>query len=155
MFSAKLSGVNDELTTLLARRKRDESLVTWLRLVRLLKKARHRVAGPVEAAGLSAGAFDLLVDIGERPGTSQQACGDRIGVTKGNVTQHLARLERRGLVRRDPAGRRNDLYLTEPGKLLLGSVLDAHDDGVRQVLGVLSGEDLRSLRTLLRKLERN
>ena len=146
--------MNDEMTSLLAYRKRDEALLTWLRLVRLLKQARRTVAGPFEAAGLSSGAFDLLVDIGERPGTSQQACGDRIGVTKGNVTQHLARLEGRGLVRRDPAGRRNDLFLTADGKLLLGSVLDAHDDGVRQVLGVLSGEDLRSLRALLRKLER-
>ena len=146
--------MNDELTNLLAERKHDEAVVTWLRLVRLLKKTRRQVAGPVEAAGLSAGAFDLLVDIGERPGTCQQACGDRLGVTKGNVTQHLARLERRGLVRRNPAGRRNDLYLTEPGTFLLGSVLDAHDEGVRQALGVLSREDLRSLRALLRKLER-
>ena len=115
------------MTNLLAARSRDEALLTWVRLVRLAKKARRSVGGPLEAAGLSDGAFDLLVDIGEHPGTSQQACADRVGVTKGNVTQHLVRLERRGLVRRDPVGRRNDLSLTESGELLLGSVLADHD----------------------------
>jgi len=142
------------MTNLLAARSRDEVLLTWVRLVRLAKTARRSVGSPLEAAGLSDGAFDLLVDIGEHPGTSQQACADRVGVTKGNVTQHLVRLERRGLVRRDPAGRRNDLSLTESGELLLSSVLAGHDRGMRELLGVLSAEDLRNLRAILRKLDR-
>jgi DNA-binding MarR family transcriptional regulator len=146
--------MSDAMTNLLAARSRDEALLTWVRLVRLAKKARRSVGAPLEVAGLSDGAFDLLVDIGEHPGTSQQACADRVGVTKGNVTQHLVRLERRGLVRRDPAGRRNDLSLTESGELLLGSVLATHDGGMRELLGVLSAEDLRSLRAILRKLDR-
>ena len=142
------------MTNMLATRSRDEGLLTWVRLVRLAKKGRRSVGSPVEAAGLSDGAFDLLVDIGEHPGTSQQACADRVGVTKGNVTQHLVRLERRGLVRRDPAGRRNDLSLTESGELLLGSVLTAHDEGMHEFLGVLSAEDLQNLRAILRRLDR-
>jgi DNA-binding MarR family transcriptional regulator len=146
--------MSDAMTNLLAARSRDEVLLTWVRLVRLAKKARRRVGSPLEAAGLSDGAFDLLVDIGEHPGTSQQACADRVGVTKGNVTQHLARLERRGLVRRDPVGRRNDLSLTESGGLLLSSVLADHDQAMRELLGVLSGEDLQSLRAILRRLDR-
>jgi DNA-binding MarR family transcriptional regulator len=142
------------MANMLAARSRDEALLTWVRLVRLAKKARRSVGSPLEAAGLSDGAFDLLVDIGEHPGTSQQACADRVGVTKGNVTQHLQRLERRGLVRRDPSGRRNDLSLTEPSELLLSSVLAAHDPRMREFLDVLSGEDLRNLRAILRKLDR-
>ena len=125
-----------------------------MRLLRLAKKARRSVGGPLEAAGLSDGVFDLLVDIGEHPGTSQQACADRVGVTKGNVTQHLVRLERRGLVQRAPVGRRNDLALTESGELLLGSVLTAHDEGMRGLLGVLGAEDLQNLRAILRRLDR-
>jgi DNA-binding MarR family transcriptional regulator len=154
LFSAKLSTMSDAMTNILATRSRDEALLTWVRLVRLAKKGRSSVGSPIKAAGLSDGTFDLLVDIGEHPGTSQQACADRVGVTKGNVTQHLQRLERRGLVRRDPAGRRNDLFLTESGKLLLSSVLAAHDEGMHELLGVLSAEDLRSLRAILRKLDR-
>lgn len=142
------------MTNMLAARSRDEALLTWVRLVRLAKKGRSSVGSPITAAGLSDGTFDLLVDIGEHPGTSQQACADRVGVTKGNVTQHLQRLERRGLVRRDPAGRRKDLSLTEPGELLLSSVLVAHDRGMRELLGVLSAEDLRNLRAILRRLDR-
>ena len=146
--------MSDAMTNLLAARSRDEVLLTWVRLVRLAQQGRRNVGSPVNAAGLSDGAFDLLVDIGEHSGTSQQACADRVGVTKGNVTQHLQRLERRGLVRREPAGRRNDLSLTEPGELLLSSVLVAHDAGMRGFLGVLSGADLRNLRAILRKLDR-
>ncbi len=142
------------MTNLLAARSPDEVLLTWVRLVRLAKKARRRVGSSLEAAGLSDGAFDLLVDIGEHPGTSQQACADRVGVTKGNVTQHLARLERRGLVRRDPMGRRNNLSLTGSGELLLIAVLADHDRGMREFLGVLSAEDLRKLRAILRRLDR-
>ena len=139
---------------MLAARSRDEVLLTWVRPCASRKKARRSVGSPLEAAGLSDGAFDLLVDIGEHPGTMQQACADRVGVTKGNVTQHLVRLERRGLVQRDPIGRRNDLSLTESGELLLGSVLAAHDQGMRELLGVLSAEDLRNLRAILHKLDR-
>jgi DNA-binding MarR family transcriptional regulator len=146
--------MSDAMTNMLAERSRDEALLTWLRLVRLVKKARRSVAGPVENAGLSGGTFDLLVDIGQHPGTSQQPCADRTAVTKGNVTQHLVRLERRGAVRRDPVGRRNDLYLTQSGESLLDSVLAAHDDGVHELLGVLSREELRSMYAVLRKLER-
>jgi DNA-binding MarR family transcriptional regulator len=146
--------MSDEMTNPLAARSRDETLLTWVRLVRLAKKARRSVGSPLEAAGLSDGAFDLLVDIGEHPGTIQQTCADRVGVTKGNVTQHLVRLERRGLMRRDPAGRRNELSLTESGELLLRSVLTAHDEGMREFLGVLSAEDLQILRAILRRLDR-
>ena len=142
------------MTNMLAARSRDETLLTWVRLVHLAKKARASVGSPLKAVGFSDGTFDLLVDIGEHPGTSQQACADRVGVTKGNVTQHLVRLERRGLVRRDPAGRRNDLSLTEPGELLLSALLAAHDQGMRELLGVLSAEDLQDLRAILRKLDR-
>jgi DNA-binding MarR family transcriptional regulator len=142
------------MTNMLAARSRDETLLTWVRLVRLAKKARRSVGSPLEAAGLSDGAFDLLVDIGEHPGTMQQECAGRVGVTKGNVTQHLVRLEQRGLVRRDPAGRRNDLSLTESGELLLSSVLTVHDEGMREFLGVLGAADLHNLRAILRRLDR-
>ncbi len=142
------------MTNMLAARSRDETLLTWVRLVRLAKKARRSVGSPLEAVGLSHGAFDLLIDIGEHPGTMQQACAGRVGVTKGSVTQHLQRLEQRGLVRRDPAGRRNDLSLTESGELLLSSVLADHDRGMRELLDVLGAEDLRNLRAILRQLDR-
>lgn len=141
-------------TNMLAARRRDEALLTWVLLVRIIKRARRSVGPTVETAGLSEGAFDLLVDIGEHPGTTQQACAQRVAVTKGNVTQHLVRLERRGLVRRARAGRCNDLRLTESGELLLASVLAAHDEAMHALLGVLSAADQRHLRAILRRLDR-
>ena len=41
------------MTNLLAARSPDEVLLTWVRLVRLAKKARRRVGSSLEAAGLS------------------------------------------------------------------------------------------------------
>jgi DNA-binding MarR family transcriptional regulator len=108
----------------------------------------------MESAGLSGPALDLLIDIGEHPGTSQQSCADRAAVTKGNVTQHLVRLEQRGLVQRETAGRCNELRLTVSGESLLGSVLAAHDDRMREFLSVLSTADQRDLRAILRRLDR-
>ena len=141
------------MSPLFRRRQRDPALLTWVRLVRVVKKARRHVAGPIEAAGLSGGQFDVLVEAGVHDGTSQQDCADRLGVTKGNVSQHVHRLEARGLLRRDADGRANALHLTPEGLAVMDRVLQDHDAGVHTVLGALTDDELRQLSALLRKID--
>lgn len=137
------------------RRQRDPVLLVWLRLVRVVKKARHHVAGPVEKANLSEGQFDVLVEVGIHEGANQQECATRLAVTKGNISQHVSQLEARGLLLRSAEGRANALYLTQDGWRLLQDVMPAHDSGVRHMLGSLTNDELRQLGTLLTKIDRN
>ena len=139
---------------LLARRRRDDAVLAWYRLIRVFRKSRRHVVEPIRHANLSGGQFDLLLQIGREEGTNQQSCAERLGVTKGNVTQLLDRLEERGLVVRQREGRSNSLFLTDAGHALIADVVPAHDEGARTVLGGLDREELRQLSRLLRKVDR-
>ena len=103
---------------------------------------------------LSQGQFDLLAEVAVQEGTNQQSCADRLNVTKGNVAQHLKTLEERGLMRREKVGRNNQIYLTETGWDLFGSIMTPHDEYVREVLSPLSKEEVKQLSSTLRKINR-
>ncbi len=44
--------------------------------------------------------FDLLMQVALEDGINQQTCANRMNVTKVNITQHIDRLEKRELIRR-------------------------------------------------------
>lgn len=140
--------------TLLVKRSKDPFLLTWLRLLKVVRKARHHVSGPLEAGGITGPQLALLVDVCLREGSNQKGCAERLQVTKGNIAQHLRRLEGEGLVERTSEGREKALALTPKGHCAVRSVVPAHDAGVRRILGGLSKSELRQLARLLRKIER-
>ena len=144
----------DTIPDLFRERARDTAVLTWYRLIRVVKKARRYVVDPIREQAMSGGQFDLLVEIGRNDGTTQTEVAESLGVTAGNVTQHLDRLEERGLVVREPAGRSNALHLTEAGQALVADMVPRHDDGVRRVLEPLTAAELKELSRLLRKVER-
>ena len=138
----------------LSARRKDDRLLAWLRLVRVVKQARSHVEGPMGRSDLTGPQLDVLVEVGLAAGLNQDECASRLGVTKGNIAQHVARLEGRGLIGRRPEGRSKVLFLTEEGHAVVKAVVPAHDDGVRSVLESLSRTEVRQLGKLLRKVER-
>ena len=98
--------------------------------------------------------FDLLMQVAFEDGTNQQSCADRMNVTKGNITQHLDRLEKRDLIQRQKEGRTNCLHLTEAGNDLVANVIPVHDQRVREILSLLTRDELRQFQSILRKLDR-
>jgi len=135
-------------------RSRDPELLTWYRFIRVLRKTISVMDEPMQDLNVSRYQFDLLMQVAFEDGINQQTCAERMNVTKGNVTQHIDRLENRDLIRRQKEGRTNCLHLTETGSDLVSTMMPIHDRRVREILSLLDREELRQFQSILRKLDR-
>jgi len=136
-----------------ARRRPDASVVAWLRLTRVFQKVEQASLEEFRNAGISAGQFDVLAQVGAAEGATQQQVADALLVTKSNVCQLLDRMERAGLVERRQHGRTNHLYLTPEGKRLHDRIVPAHERHIIELFSALSAEEQATLMGLLRKLD--
>ncbi|MCL6649137.1 MAG: MarR family transcriptional regulator [Chloroflexi bacterium] len=133
-------------------------VVLWLRLLRVVRQRKLQAAVQLAGHGLTLPQFDLLVQLGAHPGISQQELADRLFVTKGNVCGVIDRLAERGLLSRqpDPTDRRvNRLALTPAGQALLEQLLPEHEALIAQLFAALDPAEQRTLRRLLRRLDRS
>ncbi|MHB1837901.1 MAG: MarR family winged helix-turn-helix transcriptional regulator [Solirubrobacteraceae bacterium] len=93
-----------------------------MRFLRATRAARARVAREPAFAGITFAQYQLL-DAAERIGSAGNArVAELAGVSGATATQALARLEQRGLLRRDRAptdGRAVTITLTPTGRKLL------------------------------------
>ncbi len=126
----------------------------WLRLARVYHQIDRASAEFLRQWNLSVAQFDVLVQIGAREGLTQQELADHLLVTKGNISQLLARMERRGLVRRTQDGRALVLSLTAEGRRLRAIVVPAQEALIARRLAPLDPAGLRALSVALRALDR-
>ena len=136
-------------------RIRDPVLLTWIRLIRVLKKIFRHMDEPIENLNLSRYQFDLLMQATFEPGINQQTCAQRMNVTKGNITQHLDKLEAQGLIQRTKVGRENELRLSKAGEELVTAFMPVHDARVKEILSSLSPEEIGQLQAIFRKLDQS
>jgi MarR family 2-MHQ and catechol resistance regulon transcriptional repressor len=146
--------MNREITALIRERDRDPAMLTWYRFVRVLRKIIANMDELMQDLDVSRSQFDLLMQVAFEAGVNQQTCADRMNVTKGNIAQHVNWLEKNGLIIRQKEGRTNYLYLTEQGKELMANIMPLHDRRVREILSVLSWEELRQFQSIVRKFDR-
>jgi DNA-binding MarR family transcriptional regulator len=147
--------MSDEMTDLIETRSRDPELLTWYRFVRVLRKVIAQMDDLMLEMEVSRSQFDLLMQIAFDEGINQQTCAERMNVTKGNIAQHIARMEKQGLVQRQKIGRTNVLRLTETGRDLVVSILPVHDQRVKTVLSALSSEEVQQFQTIMRRFDRS
>ncbi|HYY88546.1 MAG TPA: MarR family winged helix-turn-helix transcriptional regulator [Chloroflexota bacterium] len=133
---------------------RTPGLLAWLRLVRVYHKLQRAEAGRLRCWGLSPAQFDVLAHVGAAEGLSQQRLADALLVTKGNICQILDKMERDGLIQRQPVGRVNQVYLTEAGRQLEAEVVPGHERFMADQLAVLCAAEQLQLHQLLRALDR-
>ena len=133
---------------------RDPLVLTWHRMLRVTKKIDRYASEPIRTAGLSRPQTEMLAAIAVDEGLSQQTYADRLLITKGNITQHLERLEERGLITRRRDGRTKTLYLTDAGRELLQRILPEHDVRLQEEFSVLGAEEFEQLGMIIRKLDR-
>jgi len=133
---------------------RRPSVLAWLRLLRVALKVERALGEQLRVWGLNNAQFDVLAHVGVAEGITQQELADSLLVTKGNVTQLLARMEERGLILRRREGRTNRLFLTDEGRRLFAEVVPAHEALIDERLSVLSQGEQAQLHELLRKLDR-
>ena len=138
------------------RPKHHPALLAWLRLARfngvVMRGADKRLRQNWEITGTE---FDILAQIGATPGMTQQALSEQLLVTEGNITYQIAKLEKRGLLKRKVEGRCKHLYLSEAGQTLAEEALPEQEDWHIKQLSALSETEQKQLLGLLRKLSRS
>jgi len=129
--------------------------MAWMRLARVFQKIDRASEVRLRPWNLNVAQFDVLARVGAAEGITQQELADRLLVTKGNISQLLDRLERRGLLKRCQEGRTNTLSLTEEGQQLYAQVVPAQEEMVAQHFSALTSQEVNQLLHLLRKLDRS
>lgn len=122
----------------------------WLRLLSctnmILRHLRRNLKG---AYSLTMPRFDLLAQVARPPvGPSLGELSRRLLVTKGNITDIVARLEAVDLIerRRDAAdGRVQYVFLTESGRALYDRIVPEHSRWLSELMQEVSEKDLETL----------
>jgi DNA-binding MarR family transcriptional regulator len=134
---------------------RNPAVRAWVRMLRVSQKMQPALAERLRSLGLNPAEFGILDTLAAREGLTQQELADTLLVSKGNMTYHLCRMEKRGLVDRRPEGRKNRLYLTGEGWRLLEEALPEHEALIDEGFSGLPIEERAWLADLLKKLERS
>lgn len=128
------------------------------RISRLARELEQRLEPVYREHGLEPGWYDVLASL-RRGGPPYRARPtDLMGalmLTSSGTTKRLDRLERAGLIARepDPDDRRGTLIaLTPAGRRLVDGVTEAHLDNERRLLASLGDDEQRRLAGLLRTL---
>jgi DNA-binding MarR family transcriptional regulator len=132
----------------------DFTLLTWIRYMRVGKKIGSDLREVMGNESLSRHQFGLLLEIYHSEGEMQQDYAEKLQVTKGNIVQHLDRLETRGFIERRREGRSNLIYLATAGITFVEKIMPLHDDTVRKYFSKLSQNEIKELYGLLKKLDR-
>ena len=116
----------------------------------------HRIAqeGAVELAsfGLTPAKFQLLVQIRSRPGVAQWQLAEVAGVTKGNISQLVKKVEEAGFVLRVRNQGTDELAITDSGETLLAEVVPAHNAFMTRTFASLAADELETLCRLVGRL---
>lgn len=133
---------------------RQQGVLAWLRMARIVGRTHREAGDRLKDWGISNAQFDVIAQVGASAGLTQQELAEKLFVTQGNVCQLLNGLENKGLVERRRKGRKNHLFLSEPGKELARDVVSDHEHWQAARLEALDAAEQRELLRLLRKLDR-
>lgn len=148
MFSAKHGEEKVE------RVEQTKALRVWGQLNRISQKIARAGTERLRPHGLTPAQFGMLRRIAQKPDQTQQDLVEQAGVTRGNVSQLLAKLEGDGLVVRVPHANSNLLRLTPTGRQRLEQLLPDHDAFITEQFAGLSVDEHDQLLNLLGRVER-
>lgn len=105
--------------------------------------------------GISTAWFDVLAQLHGREGVTQQELSERLLVTKGNVSQLMAKMEDAGLIRRMTEGRSRSVWLTDAGRVLATTAIPLQEQRIMDSLAAVPDDEVSQLSALLGMWERN
>ncbi|MEZ5789068.1 MAG: MarR family transcriptional regulator [Xanthobacteraceae bacterium] len=122
----------------------------WLRLLSCTNIIHRYIRRHLkESYSLTMPRFDLLAQVARPPiGPSLGELSRRLLVTKGNITDIVARLEAVDLIERrrdDTDGRVQYVFLTESGRELYDRILPEHSHWLSELMQEVSEKDLETL----------
>jgi DNA-binding MarR family transcriptional regulator len=119
-----------------------------------MQKVSRAATEPMQKADLSGPQLDVLATVNAAEGLTQQELADQLHVTKGNVTQLIDKLEKKGLLKRQKEGRISKVFLTTKGTDLVTRLLPDHDRFIVEQFAGLNTDEQQQLLGLLKKIER-
>ncbi|WP_271006451.1 MarR family winged helix-turn-helix transcriptional regulator [Listeria seeligeri] len=134
--------------------KKEERLgvLLWFRFSRFYNRNMKLTNQNLRAAGISTAQFDCIAQIGLDGEITQQQLAEKLVVTKGNVTQLLAKLEEMGYITRTKAGREKHIVLTEKGKACYNENVPKQEAFQQNQFDKLTRKEQKVLLQLLKKL---
>jgi|HigsolmetaAR201D_1030396.scaffolds.fasta_scaffold21319_2 DNA-binding MarR family transcriptional regulator len=132
---------------------RQPAVLAWLRLARVFQKINTKSERFFRSQDLNSAQFDVLAKVGASSGITQQELAAALLVTKGNISQLLAKMEQDGLIVRRQEGRSNLLSLSERGQKLYEEVVPQQEQLIAELLQGLTRDEQFELLHLLRKLD--
>ena len=110
----------------------------WRAYILMRRRLESHLAAQLQReSGLSTPDYEVLVNLSEAPGETMRA-GELLESTeweKSRLSHHLTRMEKRGLVRRDPCQddrRSSNIVLTDCGRDAINRAAPSHAKHVRQ-----------------------
>lgn len=144
---------NDNKSHLSIKEKR-LALLVWFRLSRFYNQSIRLTNKHLQQWGITTAQFDALNQIGLHQPITQQQLGDKLEVTKGNITQLLKRMESASLIKREREWKTKYISLTEQGASLYEEVIPLQEQfQIEQFCG-LDHEEQVQLLHLLKKLQK-
>ncbi|MDP2792305.1 MAG: MarR family transcriptional regulator [Rectinemataceae bacterium] len=134
--------------------ERRQAVVIWSRLALIYKRLDALGEKNFRAMGLNTAWFDVLARVGAHEGITQGELAAALSVTKGCVSQLLAKMEASGLVTRKVDGHSRQVWLTAKGQTLAEELLPSQEARLQDSLGALSSGEQIALKRLLRKWEK-
>lgn len=130
------------------------SLLLWFRLARFYHQSNRLSNDNVGQFDLTISQFDLLVQTQANQPISQMDLAEKLLVTKGSITQMLAKLEQRNLIKREQEWRIKRISLTDEGEALMKEARPDQSAFQSSLFNPLTSDEQKQLNTLLKKLQK-
>jgi len=134
----------------------DESGVhLWLVLMKAFRALERHANASIEDQGLCLSDFAILEILLHKGPLPVNAVGARIPLTSGSTTTAIHRLERRGLVKREPDAndrRTRVVHLSREGRVLIEAAFARHSADMSAATAGLNADERATAIRLLRKL---
>ncbi|MCM2674409.1 MarR family winged helix-turn-helix transcriptional regulator [Alkalicoccobacillus plakortidis] len=130
------------------------SLLLWFRLARFYNQSNRMSNEHVKPYDLTISQFDLLVQTQANQPISQMDLAEKLLVTKGSITQMLAKLEQRDLIKKEQDWRIKRISLTEKGELLMQQARPDQSAFQSSLFSSLTRDEQKQLNILLKKIQK-
>ncbi|MEF2073135.1 MarR family winged helix-turn-helix transcriptional regulator [Consotaella aegiceratis] len=138
--------------------KKKKRSTTMRQLVLAARAGRTALSARLASLDIYPGQDALLLALSEADGLSLRELATRLSVRPPTITKTIARLAAQGLVDKrasDQDARQSHAFLTERGEQIVDEVRLAQRDVERLGLKGLSTKEIKLLRKLLQRVERN
>ncbi|MFC4557273.1 MarR family winged helix-turn-helix transcriptional regulator [Virgibacillus kekensis] len=130
------------------------STLLWDSLTRVYKDNLNGTNELLKEWNLSNAQMDIIGRLGEEIVLSQQELADKLIVTKGNITQHIKKLEDLNLINRKKEWKTNYISLTDDGNRVYEELTPHLERYQLEKFSKLTMEEKKQLLHMLRKLHK-